>query len=126
MLNALIFISMFMPQTAWAQQNPVVYNASTSEEIVRAYAARYAIDADDFVDTLQCESGLRADAKGDHRKGVPTSYGVAQIHLPAHPDISKDQALDPFWALDWSARQFKANKQRMWSCWKLRHSGKVD
>lgn len=93
---------------------PVVYSTTIASVIIEAYAVRYGIPAAPLIATLACESNFNSDAVGD--KG--TSYGVAQIHLPAHPDITKEQALDPFWAIDWTARQFKAGKANMWSCYK--------
>lgn len=51
--------------------------------------------------------------------GQEQSYGVCQIHLPSHPDITLEQAYDPKWCLDWSAEQFKEGRQWQWSSWKL-------
>jgi hypothetical protein len=39
---------------------------------------------------------MRAHAVGD---GGKKSFGVAQIHLAAHPDISKARAEIPFFAI---------------------------
>lgn len=81
------------------------------------YSAFYQIDEADFAATLECESGLDPEAVGDHG----TSLGIAQIHLPAHPDITKEEALDPDFALDWAAKQFSLGHQTMWTCWRERH-----
>ena len=64
-------------------------------------------------ETLNCESGFKYDSLGD--KG--TSFGIAQIHLPAHLNITKEQALDPYWAINWSVEQFKKGNARIWSCY---------
>ncbi len=92
---------------------PVVYSASTSEDIVVAYAAHYGTPAAPLLNTLKCESSLNPKAVGDHG----TSFGVAQIHLPAHTDITKAEALDPLFAIDWAAKQFSEGHQNMWSCY---------
>lgn len=31
------------------------------------------------------------------------SYGLIQLHLPSHPDITKEQALNPDFAIHWMA-----------------------
>lgn len=93
---------------------PLVYSTSTASTIVEAYAVHYGIQSEPLLRTLKCESSLNAKAIGDHG----TSFGVAQIHLPAHPDITKAQALDPLFAIDWAAYQFSLGKQNMWSCYK--------
>lgn len=94
---------------------PLPYSVENAPLIIEAYAVRYGIPSEPIIDTLKCESGFNPVAIGD--KG--TSFGVAQIHLPAHPDITRDEALNPFFAIDWTAQQFKAGKQGMWSCYRF-------
>lgn len=94
---------------------PVVYSTTTAEDIIRSYAAHYGIPATPLIKTLKCESNFNSSAVGDHG----TSFGVAQIHLPAHPDITKAEALDPLFAIDWAAHQFSLNHQSMWSCFNM-------
>lgn len=64
------------------------------------------------VSVAKCESGLRPTAVGDSGK----SYGVWQIHLPSHPDITKEQALDPEWATKWAANMFAKGYAHRWTC----------
>lgn len=107
------------PTPALAEIPPVIYSASTSEDIITSYAIHYGIPSKPLIRTLQCESNLNPKAVGDHG----TSLGVAQIHLPAHPDISKAEALDPLFAIDWAARQFSLGHQKMWSCYNILYGG---
>jgi hypothetical protein len=52
--------------------------------------------------TLFCESHYR-----NIKSRLPEeSYGIAQIHLPSHPDITKEQALDPDFAIKWMANNW--------------------
>lgn len=95
--------------------SPLPYTIENAPLIIEAYAVRYGISAAPLVGTLRCESGFKGDAIGDYG----TSYGVSQIHLPAHKDISKEEALNPFFAIDWAAYQFSQGNQNMWSCYKL-------
>jgi soluble lytic murein transglycosylase-like protein len=113
LLLVLLALGFGTPNPALAQQlPPLEYNASTSEAIVLSYAIKYGVKGDELLNTLKCESGLNPKAVGDHG----TSYGIAQIHLPAHKDISKAQALDPFFAIDFAAKQFSLGNAGIWTC----------
>lgn len=63
----------------------------------------------------RCESGLNPNSVGDHGY----SYGLWQIHLPSHPDISKQQALDPDWSTRWALNRMKQGSWSLWTCNKL-------
>jgi N-acetyl-anhydromuramyl-L-alanine amidase AmpD len=43
------------------------------------------------------------------------SYGLFQIHLAAHPDISIASATDPGFATEWSAQQIAAGRVSWWT-----------
>lgn len=43
------------------------------------------------------------------------SYGLAQIHLPSHP-ISKAQATDPYYAIEFIVRNVAEGRENMWTC----------
>lgn len=95
-------------------QSPLVFSTTTAPAILEAYAAHYGIDSKTFVATAECESSFNANAVGDH----DSSFGIFQIHLPAHPDITQAEAEDPFWATNWAAQQFAAGKQNEWTCFR--------
>lgn len=61
------------------------------------------------------ESTWKAHAVGDRGN----SYGLVQIHLPSHPDITKEQALDPEYALNYIVDAWLAGTQRQWTCYRL-------
>ncbi len=44
------------------------------------------------------------------------SWGLAQIHLPAHPEVSKEQATDPEFAIDFLVKNVSEGKAYMWTC----------
>lgn len=77
-------------------------------------AVKHGVDPVVFTQTLQCESGFNPDAVGDHG----TSFGVAQIHLPAHPEVSRENALDPIWSIDFAVLAFKNGHANWWSCFR--------
>ena len=75
-------------------------------------AVKIGIDPQRFTATLQCESGYDPQAVGDQG----TSLGIAQIHLPAHPNVTSQEALNPIWSIDWAAQNF-AKDPEIWSCY---------
>ncbi len=83
--------------------------------LISHYSELYGISSSTLYATLKCESKLNPRAMGD----FGSSFGVAQIHLPAHPTITVGHALDPDWAINWAAYQFSLGHQRMWSCYNL-------
>ena len=70
-----------------------------------------------LVETLKRESGyesiqsrvIRADGTRER------SYGCAQIYEPAHPDVTREQAMDCIWSIDWTAQQFLKGKACLWT-----------
>lgn len=72
----------------------------------------------EFAAVVECESQFQNDAVGDSG----TSIGIAQIHLPAHPDITKEQARDPYFSLSWMGSEWLDGRAWEWSCWKKLHN----
>jgi len=79
---------------------------------------------------ISCESGFNPSIQSKHvytEKNVPKgykvgdreqSYGLVQIHLPAHPNITKAQATNTDFATDFLAKNIAAGHASMWSCFK--------
>lgn len=47
-----------------------------------------------------------------------TSIGLVQIHMPDHPEVTRDEALDPQFSLRFMAQAFKDGHQRWWTVWR--------
>lgn len=79
---------------------------------------------------INCESEYNPDIQSHHTyhagnvpKGYAVgdreqSFGLVQIHLPAHPHVTKQQAKDPRFAVDFLARNIAVGRASMWSCFK--------
>lgn len=80
--------------------NYVVPVPQKYQQMLQAAADKYKVPANLLALVIHAESGFRPNAVGDNG----SSFGFFQIHLPAHPDISKEQAMDPQFNLDWGAR----------------------
>lgn len=118
---ALISLGLITPPAAMAGTiSPLPYTVENAPLIITAYAVHYGIPSQPLIDTLRCESGFNSEAVGDHG----TSFGVAQIHLPAHKDVTREESLNPFFAIDWAAYQFSLGNENMWSCYKILYGGK--
>jgi hypothetical protein len=86
-------------------------------EEVDKKALEYGGDSDRIWRVLMCESGASTTIQSHHiLKGVrEESYGLVQIHLPSHPHITKEQAIDPEFAIDYIAKHLTNGTDR-WSC----------
>lgn len=68
-----------------------------------------------MADIIQCESSGNPNAVGDNG----TSYGIVQIHLVSHENITMKQALNPEWSIDYLAKQISLGNGNAWTCFKL-------
>lgn len=117
-------VAYIMPDVALASSTPaVVPQAATStiEALVRSVEAKFGL-ADDFYDTIRCESdGWQNVQSYIVHEGGPNgrenSWGVAQINLTYHKEVTEEQALDPVWALNWAAQEFAAGHQYLFHCY---------
>lgn len=106
--------STFIPTQLPVATSTIQSPPSSIYALIQDASIRYEISFDKLYSTLKCESKLNPKAIGDHGK----SFGVAQIHLPSHPTITKKQALDPVFAVNWSAKMFSQGKANLWSCYR--------
>ncbi len=72
--------------------------------------------------TMRRESGFDPTAinEKDSEKG---SAGCSQINLSAHTTVTKEQALNMYFATNFMAREFSLGHQRMWTCWREWYGG---
>ena len=64
---------------------------------------------------ITCESSWNPASIGDFNH----SFGLVQIHIPSNPSITKEQALDPTFALNFITDKFIQGHQKMWSCYRI-------
>jgi len=69
--------------------------------------------ADTLIRLAHCESTLNPEAIGDNGN----SYGLYQIFLRWHPDVTLDQAQDIDFATRWTANKIRHGQGDLWSCW---------
>lgn len=100
-------------------------------EKIKEYTEKKGVNPKEVFNTIKCEnrelntniqsnlkynfnSKKRNISKGERER----SYGLAMIHLPDHPNISKEQATDPEFALIWMVEEFANNRKSQWTCYK--------
>lgn len=76
--------------------------------------------ATQMLETIRCESGFVSQQSKYIRKDGTRepSFGIAQIHLPDHPSVTKDEAMDENFSVRWMAKKFKDGKMGWWTCWR--------
>lgn len=102
---------------------PPLETPEAREAFAREMSQAYKINESKFVATLSGESiGFTWNDQSLVPANGPNdredSWGICQIHLPSHSDISKEQALDPRWCIEWSAKQFAKGNASMWSVYR--------
>ena len=113
LIIALALLSAMSPQPASAQIIPIPPPAI--EKIIDLASAAYGVATTTLAGVLYIESGYNPNAIGDHG----TSFGCAQIHAPAHPDISLDQMFDPWFSINYLAEQISKGNGWMWTGYRM-------
>jgi hypothetical protein len=117
-----------------ASSTPVIIEVRinwTRERIdqeIEKKAAQYGQSASRLKSIVDCESKYVTDIQSFHtyKKDYPEwgvkagdrelSFGLAQIHLPHHPSVTYEQAVDPAFAIDFLAKNYG---KVPWSCSKM-------
>lgn len=86
------------------------------------YANTYNVDFVSLYKTIECESSFDPDLQSaviDQKGRREPSYGLAQIDLDYHPEVTIKQAKDPDFALDYIASRFAKGQQNQWTCYTI-------
>lgn len=84
------------------------------------YAERYGVSEFTMTKVIKCESEFDPNAEGDFSTttGSYRSFGLAQINLPSHPNITISEAKNPEFALNFLASNLSLGNGRLWTCYK--------
>ncbi len=87
------------------------------ESLISTYSKQYGVSADLMTYIVQAEStGSTTIQSNYYYKGKrENSFGLAQINLDWNPDVTREQAQDPDFALNFLASNLKAGKCYLWS-----------
>lgn len=95
------------------RQDPPKTQRAIINEIVLKNAEKYGVSANTLHAVISCESGYKTTAIGDHGN----SYGLVQIYLRFHPEVSKEEAFDPEFAIAFLAKNIAAGRGYWWTCY---------
>jgi len=88
----------------------------TIPEKIDFYASKYQVSKEVMNTVVKCESNYKPDAVGDRGN----SFGLSQIHLPSWGgQITKEEALDPDFALEFMAEKLSKGKGNLWTCYRM-------
>ena len=87
---------------------------SEIKQAITYISHKYGLDEPQLMVTLNCESGLRYNAVGDHGK----AYGVAQFHLATFKAYCSGDYYSAKDQLKCVSDMFKRGLQLNWSCWR--------
>ncbi len=117
------------------EPEPVIFATSTRESSAKAliatYAEKYKVLPNTMYKVVSCETGGTFDpgiqSLARRKDGTQEdSWGLAQIHLPDHPDVTKEQATDPDFAIEFLAKNISEGRPYLWTCWRnLKQSGEL-
>lgn len=97
------------------------YDVSEINELIRHYASKYDVSAEVMRKVINCESSYDPDIQSQktYENGEQElSFGIAQIHLPSHPQVSKAEAQDPDYAVRFMAQHFQTGNHHLWTCFR--------
>jgi hypothetical protein len=115
------FLLSFFGHTTYAQEAPAIpipiTISSTSPLFVRlkikAYADFYDVSEDTMNSIIKAESAYNPKARNTTSK--EDSVGIAQINLKAHKSVTKEQAEDVDFSLEFLAKNLANNNCRIWT-----------
>lgn len=115
MLALLVAALLHAPTDVRVLSVPVVEAAALPDlhTFASTTAQQYGLDPLLFSKVITCESQWRPEATSS-----TADFGIVQIHLASHSDVSLEQANNPYWAITWMAQQWVAKHQTWWTCYK--------
>lgn len=96
------------------------------DSLIAQTVAKYGLNYQHFYATLSCESDGFSDVAIQSSVPDPTgpnghenSWGLAQIWLDpgGHPEVTKDEAIDPAFAIDFAGKLFSQGQERQFHCY---------
>lgn len=120
-------LSATMAQTADAASIPRIASTTplATQADISAYiqqeASDYGVDPNMALKVANAESGLQPDIQSQYKdptgpNGREDSWGIFQIHLPAHKEVTHAEAIDPAFNIEWSMKEMsKDGSCKIWT-----------
>ena len=95
------------------------YSEQQIQDLISKYAIVYDINETKVLETIRCESRFKNVQSDIVKNGErEDSWGIVQIHLPSNPKVTKEEALNPEFAIAFITKEFSEGRQKKWSCYK--------
>lgn len=110
-----IVIAAMLPTIMQADTNPepIVPAKVAYQLLANQISAQYAVPASKVKKIISCESNWNPEAREVSSK--ENSFGLVQINLKSHQDITVSQAKDPGFAITYLAKNMaEGNAPQMW------------
>jgi len=117
-------------EVAWeVKEEPLTKSKGDITELINKYADQYGVSRTLMYNIIECETAHTFDPNiqsglkykfTDSKRGIvigqqEQSYGLAQIHLPDHPQVTIEQAKDPVFAIKFMAQNLSQDRH-LWYC----------
>lgn len=90
--------------------------------LTEKYAEKYNVSATVMKRVIDCENNTwnpKRQSEIINKSGIrEDSWGLVQIHLPSHSHITREEATDPEFSIEFMAIEFSKGRQSKWSCYK--------
>jgi len=90
------------PETGQGGAFQSAYASSEWHDLIQSTESDLSIPTDLLARVLYQESHFNAGALGPVNANGSQDYGIAQINLAAHPEVSKTEAFEPSFAIPWA------------------------
>lgn len=108
-----------------SNQDIIIPKTYTKDELIQKvyyYANTYKVNPETMIRVINCENtewDTKLQSRIINQAGVrEDSWGLSQIHLPSWSNITKEQATDPDFALEFMAKKLSEGKGNLWTCWR--------
>src|ERR1035437_5816361 len=96
----------------------------TVSELVLQYSKQYGVSSTTMWTVMKCENKeldptLQSRIIANGKREL--SFGLVQIHVPSHPDITLKQATDAEFSIKYLAQQLKKGNGKQWTCAHILH-----
>ncbi len=110
-----------MVATAHAAEIHEPLTVTELKQFARTTALNNQIDPEVFIKVATCESGFVSDirSRAIHDGIQENSWGIFQINLAAHLDVTREQATDPFYNITWAAAHWPDASHHWKTCYKV-------
>lgn len=106
-----------------ATTTPKIIAPRSPRELAEAAAIKYGLNVEHFKAVIACESHWKTNVQSQYPdptgpNGKEDSWGLVQIHLPSHREVTRAEAIDPAFAVEWMAKEWAVDRAYEWTCWR--------